>query len=72
MKARDESVPLPALSDSLADSGRVILQAMADERLTPEEAAHILQALSTQAPIVETAELEQRIVALEAKQHGRP
>jgi hypothetical protein len=68
VKARDEPVQLPALTDSLADSGRVILQAMADERLTPEEAAHILQALSTQARIVETDELERRIAALEGKQ----
>ena len=70
VKARDEPVQLPTMSGSLADSGRVVLQALADERLTPEEGAHILQALSTQARIVETDELEQRIAALEAK-HGK-
>jgi hypothetical protein len=67
VKAKDQPVQLPSLAGSLADSGRVILEALAEGRLSPEEAAHILQALSTQAKINEIDEIERRVAALEAK-----
>src|SRR5262245_13777235 len=65
VKAKDDPVRLPSLGGSLADSGRVILDALADERLTPEEAGSILSALGTQARIVEVDEIEKRVAALE-------
>src|SRR5262245_5811090 len=41
VKAKDDPIRLPSLANSLADSGRVILEALADERVTPEEASHL-------------------------------
>src|SRR5262245_56561666 len=61
VKAQDDPVRLPSLTGSLADSGRVILEALADERLTPEQAANILSALATQARIVEIDDIEKRV-----------
>src|SRR5262245_50057017 len=65
VKAKDDPVQLPPLTGSLADSGRVVLEALAEERLSPEEAANVLQALATQARIVEVEEIEKRVTALE-------
>src|SRR5215470_7002143 len=64
-KAKDDPVSLPALTGSLADQGRVVIEALAQEKLSPEEAATILQALATQTRIVETDEIEARLTALE-------
>ena len=55
---------------SLADKGRIVIDALGVEKLSPEEAGTILQALATQAGIVEGDELEKRIAALE-KRSGR-
>ncbi len=64
-KARDDPVSLPPLIGSLADKGRIVIGALADETLSPEEAGAIMQALATQARIVEVDEIEQRVAALE-------
>lgn len=64
-KAKDDPVTLPALSDSLADNGRLVIQALAESKLTPEEAGAIMQAMATQARIVEIDEIEKRVTALE-------
>jgi hypothetical protein len=48
----------------LADQGRVVIEALAQENLSPEEAATILQALATQTRIVETSEIEERLTVL--------
>ncbi len=64
-KAKDDPVSLPPLTGSLADKGRIVIDALGDEKLSPEEAGTILQALATQARIVEGDELEKRIAALE-------
>src|SRR5215813_8515120 len=50
-KAKDDPVSLPTLTGSLADQGRIVIEALAQEKLSPEEAATILQALATQARI---------------------
>ena len=42
-----------------------MIDALADETLSPEEAGAIMQALATQARIVEVDEIEQRVTALE-------
>jgi hypothetical protein len=70
-KAKDDPVTLPPLTGSLADKGRVVIDALADEKLSPEEAGTILQAFATQARIVEGDELEKRIKALEKSAGGR-
>ena len=64
-KAKDDPLSLPELTGSLADQGRIVIEALAQEKLSPEEAATILQALATQARIVETDEIEARLTALE-------
>src|SRR5690349_12365968 len=51
-KSRDDPVRLPELAGSLANKGAAVLDAIGNERLTPEEAATILQAIATQARIV--------------------
>jgi hypothetical protein len=66
-KAKDGPVDVGPLAGSLADQGRLVLGAVSDGRLTPDEAATLMQAISVQARIVETDELEARIAALEAQ-----
>ncbi len=68
IKAKDEAVSLGNLSDDLAKGGRTILQAASQGRITPCESSMLMQGLSAQARIVEIAELERRIAALEAQQ----
>jgi hypothetical protein len=71
VKAKDDAVSLPPLTGSLADQGRVIVEALAQEKLSPEEASTILQALATQARIVEVSEIEKRVSALEKIATGK-
>jgi hypothetical protein len=66
-KAKDDPVRLPAIGGSLSESGRLILEALANERLTPDEAVSVLQGLATQARIIEVDDLERRIAVLEAR-----
>jgi hypothetical protein len=75
IKAKDEAVSLDDLSDDLAKGGRTVLQAASTGRITPCESSMLMQGLSAQARIVEIAELEQRITALEANfshEHREP
>ncbi len=75
IKAKDEAVSLGNLSDDLAKGGRTVLQAASTGRITPCESSMLMQGLSAQARIVEIAELEQRITALEANfshEHREP
>src|SRR5687768_8991221 len=54
-KAKDDPVELPQMSGALADCGQAVLTALAEGRLTPEEASTVMGALSGQARIVETS-----------------
>lgn len=65
-KARDDPVHIPGMADSLADNSRVVVKAIADGELTPEEGASVLQALASQVRIIEADEIEKRLAALEA------
>jgi hypothetical protein len=65
IKARDDHVAMEPFSGGLADQGRTILEGISSGTLTPDQAATLLQALSSQARIVEVDELERRIAALE-------
>jgi hypothetical protein len=71
-KARDATVSVPGLTGSLADSGRIVLDALAAEEITPEQASKVLQAIATQARIVEVDEIEKRVAALEQAAGGKP
>lgn len=64
LKAVDAPVELPA-RESLSDQGRIVLQAVANGDLTPNEAEAVFRSLSAQARITEISEMEQRIEALE-------
>ena len=68
MKARDMPVQLGTMPETLADQGRTVLSAVGDGRLTPEQGSTLMQAISSQARIVEVDELERRVAALEGKQ----
>lgn len=63
--AKDDPVSLPSMEGSMADSSRIVIKALADGDLTPEEAGIILQALASQARIIEADEIEKRLTALE-------
>jgi hypothetical protein len=65
-KARDDPVYIPGMADSLADNSRIVVKAIAAGELTPEEGASVLQALASQARIIEVDSIEQRLAALEA------
>ena len=65
-KARDDPVHIPGMTDAMADNSRVVVKAIADGSLTPEEGASVLQALASQARIIEADEIEKRLAALEA------
>lgn len=65
-KARDDPIALPGIGKSLADNSRIVVKALSDGNLTPDEAATVLQALSSQARIVEADEIETRLTALES------
>src|SRR2546425_13185526 len=43
-KAKGDPVNLPPPSDSLADNGRSVIEALAEGKLTPEEAGEVMQA----------------------------
>ena len=60
----DLPVSLPH-APGLADHGRLIIEAMVQARITPDEAATVLQAIATQARVVEVDELDRRVAALE-------
>jgi hypothetical protein len=66
-KAKDDPVELPELAqrDALADCGQAVMTALAEGRITPDEAATIMGALSGQARIVETSEIDRRLRVLE-------
>ena len=67
VRAKDDPVDLKAQGESMTDYGRHILEASLSGRITPTEAATLMQAMSAQARIVETEELAARLEALEAK-----
>ena len=72
IKAKDSPVSLRGLTGSLADQGRVVLEAMAAGELTPDEANAVMGTISAQVRIVEADELEKRIAALEERNVDKP
>ena len=49
----------------VADCGEAVLTALAEGRITPEEAATVMGALSGHARVIETSEIVKRLRALE-------
>ena len=64
LKAVDTVVTLPT-GGSLYDQGGIVLQAVANGDITPNEGEAVFRNLTAQARITELSELEQRIEALE-------
>lgn len=64
LKAVDSLVTLPT-GGSLSDQGRIVLQAVANGDITPNEGEAVFRNLTAQARITELSELEKRIEALE-------
>jgi len=67
LKPAGAPVTLPALPVDLAGKGERVLEQLAAGAITPDEAATIISVIATQARVVETSELVQRIVVLEEK-----
>jgi hypothetical protein len=65
VKAKDDPVALPALTDSPAENARVVVSALGAGELTPEEAGSILQVLTSQVRVIEADDIERRLAALE-------
>lgn len=66
LRAVDESITF-SLGDGLAESGRNLLRALSDGRITPDQTAKMMTTLGTLAHIIESDELAQRVTALEEK-----
>jgi hypothetical protein len=71
VKAKDEPITLPGMTDSLADNARIVVKALGEGEITPDQAAAVLTAFAGQVRIVEAAEIERRIAALEAATKGK-
>jgi hypothetical protein len=67
LRAQEEAVTFALESNApVADLGHRVLQAIANGQLTPGQGGHILSALGGLARLVELAELERQIEALES------
>jgi hypothetical protein len=65
-KVIDELVDLgKPLDGTAAEQGRIVLQAVGDGRITPDQAATLMTSIAAQARVVEIDELERRLQALE-------
>lgn len=64
LKSAGEALTLP-VPESLEGQGRAVLEACTGGKITPAEAATLMQALAAQGRIVETEDLAQRLAALE-------
>ena len=62
--------PLDLPKGNLANQAHAVVQAVADGNIAPSQAAQIISALGGVAKIVETADLLDRITALEEKQNA--
>jgi hypothetical protein len=63
----DGFIDIGPLTGDLAAQGRAVFKALSAGRITPNQAATIMHALSTQGRIVEVDELERRVAALEGQ-----
>ncbi len=62
---KSEPIQIPGLGDSLAENARIVVRALADGEISPEDTGTVLAAFASQVRIVEAAEFEQRLAALE-------
>lgn len=67
LKSEMLPVTLEGIDGTLAEQGAGIVRAMAKGEITPDETATLLQALASQARIIEVDELQKRLTALEER-----
>jgi hypothetical protein len=67
MRAKDEAVAIEQGGNTLTERAQAIVSASLTGQISPSEAATLLQALATQARVIESEELAARLAALEAK-----
>ncbi len=67
LRPTDGHVIIEGMADAkeLSDKGELILANVADGDITPSEASNLMNAISSQARIVEVDELERRVSELE-------
>lgn len=70
LKSAGEPLTLP-VPETLWGQGRAVLGACTEGKITPDEAATLMQALSGQARLVEAENLAERVAALEEAMQGR-
>ena len=70
LRPTDRMITIEGMEDTkeLADKGDLILANVANGGITPSEASSLLNAISSQARILEADELERRITELENRQ----
>jgi hypothetical protein len=69
MKAQDSPINLGRIEGTLVEQGNGVLGALSEGRVTPDEAASLMQIISAQARIIEIDELVRRVRALEERQN---
>jgi hypothetical protein len=67
LKPIDAPIKLP-IGNYLAASGHTVVAAIASGKVTPDQGQAVMASLASQARLIETTELIERIEALEAKQ----
>ena len=67
LRATDRLITIEGMADAkeLSDKGDLILANVANGEITPSEASNLMNAISSQARILEVDELERRITDLE-------
>jgi len=68
---RDDPIKIGKLTGGLADQGATVLKALSDGEITPSEATAVMQAIASQARVLEVDELDRRVKALEEKANGK-
>jgi hypothetical protein len=73
LRPTDRLVTIEGMSDvrELSDKGELILENVAKGEITPSEASNLLNAISSQARIIEVDELERRVAELEQGNQAR-
>ena len=67
LRSTDRLLTIEGMADvkELSDKGEIVLANVATGEVTPSEAQHLMNAISSQARILEVDELERRITELE-------
>ncbi|HEX2243372.1 MAG TPA: DUF5681 domain-containing protein [Gammaproteobacteria bacterium] len=67
IRARDDAVVIEQVGNTLTERSQAIVNASLTGQISPSEASTLMQALATQARVIESEELAARIEALEEK-----